>query len=305
MLSATKQNYWPGFLDILVNVMLYLILLVGTFALGAVSLAMYSMEQQKQLSFFGHDINKAIAGLDVSEQIQSELIEKVESLDVEQVQMRQQELEESRQLIEELLESYQEELQSLSKLESILNQDNVSEYESIIEQLIEKISIVDAEYIELKAQYELLVDSSKQASGEVAVVHNIIDFYVSNRDSLDIHDVDINNDLIIEDLNGTLTAVWEFESAELVWMADKRLPVNVFELDDDVYWVLITYTDINNSRLARESFSRLSSVRRILIDAGVPQSLVQVELNDFPNEYLNLNESISRTVFMVKRNLTQ
>ena len=52
-LVPADQNYWPGYLDALINVLLNLLMLVAVFAMGLVSLNLQVFTQEQQLSKLG------------------------------------------------------------------------------------------------------------------------------------------------------------------------------------------------------------------------------------------------------------
>ena len=51
--AVAEQNYWPGYLDALINVMLNLLFLVAVFAIGLLLLNVQTMSQQRQLTDLG------------------------------------------------------------------------------------------------------------------------------------------------------------------------------------------------------------------------------------------------------------
>lgn len=292
-----NQNYWPGFLDILVNVMLYLILLVGTFALGAVALSIHSMEQRSQLDILGSEVESVVENLIVDEDVKAKVRQNLDSLNLQQMQQRRVELERDRALIDELREEYLSQLALLDELE-MTNESFITDHLLNSEKNVEESLLAVEDEIEaLRAQYETfsqetiidLSHISDQGSSIYEFKIGVINDQSSNSRI---------NDLVLTLVQGEIVSNWVFDADQLIWPVDKILPIAGVNLDDSRHWRLITFADVDNPRVAREAFSRMTSVRQILIQQGVPQVNIELDLRDI-DEFSNLNEVDARTVVLV------
>jgi flagellar biosynthesis GTPase FlhF len=124
--QAQAQDYWPGFLDILVNVMLYLLLLVSSFALGSVALTLHSMQQQFQLSEL--DVGQAVEmqSAELNEEDRRRLMLRLESLDVQAMLKRREEVDRERQLLEARRKEVERELAQQQRTAQEVRQRNRS-----------------------------------------------------------------------------------------------------------------------------------------------------------------------------------
>lgn len=310
--QAQTQDYWPGFLDILVNVMLYLLLLVSSFALGSVALTLHSMQQQFQLSFL--DVGKAVEvqAASLSEEDRNRLMARLESLDIEAMLKRREELDRQRQLLETRRKEVERELaqrQQRAAQEARQASRSRPDRESV-QQDLERLQQQRTDYeftlaslgVELSAmqrnlsqasQALLLQKQSQQAKSE----RSESNFRVSS--ILGSLGVGEELEVMVERrLGSSVVAVWEFEPGELMWSAAKVPPISGMALNLRGPWRVVTLTDTGNVRLVRESFARVNSVRDVLIARGFTRESIKVEVLDF-NAADGADGRLFRTVLML------
>jgi len=309
--QAQAQDYWPGFLDILVNVMLYLLLLVSSFALGSVALTLHSMQQQFQLSEL--DVGQAVEmqSAELNEEDRRRLMLRLESLDVQAMLKRREEVDRERQLLEARRKEVERELAQQQRTaqevrqrnrsrpdreavqqEEVRLQQQRSDYEFTLSALGVELSTMRRNLAQASESL-LLQKQSQQAKAEQVES----DFRVSSV----LGSVGIGEDLqvIVERrLGRSVVAVWEFEPGELMWPAAKVPPISGMPLDQRIPWRVVTLTDTGNVRLVRESFARVNSVRDALIARGFERERIKVEVLDF-NAASGVDGRLFRTVLML------
>lgn len=315
--QGQEQDYWPGFLDILVNVMLYLLLLVSSFALGAVALTLHSMQQQLQL--FSLDVDQAVAlkGLEVSEQDRRRLMLRLESLDVEAMLKRREQLERERQLLEARRKEVERELaqqrrraQEVQEVQEVQRRrrahSEVDEGRQELAQLQQqrvdyefRLSVLGSQLGEVErnlAQVSEALEEQKQ-SQQASARQWVSDFRVGAALSEAGFGGDVQG-LVERRLGQAAVAAWEFGASELIWPQGKVPPISGMALETGDAWRVVALTDTGNVRLVRESFARVNSVRDVLIARGFERERIRVEVLD-GGAALGVDGRILRTVLMV------
>ena len=92
-----EQNYWPGYLDALINVMLNLLFLVAIFAIGLLLLNMEGMNQQDQISRLNEQAKEVVDEIEMEQTRRDELLQKIQKLDIAAILANQRELDLRRQ----------------------------------------------------------------------------------------------------------------------------------------------------------------------------------------------------------------
>lgn len=311
---ALQQDYWPGFLDILVNVMLYMLLLVGSFALGAVALTLHSMQQRQQLSFLDSDKTLAMQAMGLDEADRGRLMLRLESLDVQAMVNRREALDRGRQLAENRQRDLQRELalrqaqaQPASPVQS--KQPTQSSQEQALVQ-------IKQQYLDSEMRLAVLTDQLRSAQSGLTqakqalaanaqarrseVTPRVSDFRVSGPSRAATGERSLAF-LLAEQLGREPSAVWVFAADELLWPQAKVPPISGMSLSDQMPWLLLIFADTANPRIVRESFARVNSVRQTLIDRGFEKERIKVEVR--PHEAsTGLDERLYRSVFMLPNN---
>ena len=92
-----EQNYWPGYLDALINVMLNLLFLVAIFAIGLVLLNMEGMTQDYQIARLNAQAQEVVDEIGLEQSRRDELLQKVQKLDIAAILANQRELDRRQQ----------------------------------------------------------------------------------------------------------------------------------------------------------------------------------------------------------------
>jgi hypothetical protein len=310
--AVAEQDYWPGFLDILVNVMLYLLLLVGSFALGAVALTLHSMQQRQQLNFL--DIDKALAvdALGLGEEDRQRLMMRLEALDVEAMVRRREALDRERQLVESRRLAVERELalrQAQTQRQAPAPGQNPSNDERLFAQVRQQTS-------DHELRLTALSDQLRSTQGSLVLAKETLAQNVQNRGSVAAQGVsefrvapvrEQGNStsqlalLVIDQLERSPVAVWEFSADELIWPGAKVPPISGMTLSSEADWTLVIFADTNNVRVVRESFARVNSVRETLIGRGFDRERIKAEVRS-NGPLTSADERLFRSVFMLPNN---
>ena len=334
--AVAEQNYWPGYLDALINVMLNLLFLVAVFAIGLVLLNVQTMTQQRQLTDLGGQEGKLLGGqegkvlnaqtqeimdeLGLGNTEKARLTARLEQLDVAAMVDRRRRL---GLLSQEVAE--QESLVALRKpvvqepepapvpvpvlpapVTPAAPVDKADPAESVQAQkkrLEDKaLKLAEAEQ-RMKDMAERLAQgqrqlSAMQASRAQPVQDQVLDFRTAGRDvALATAQTSL---ALSQALGGVPQAVWEYGADEFVWPRTKSLPLGYAVADKTAGWKLIVFSDLDNPRVLRESFARGNATREWLVKDGHVRGLIQVELKP-AKQVPGLGELASRQVFMVPR----
>ena len=323
--TVLQQDYWPGYLDALVNVMLYLLLLVGSFALGMVALTLHSMEQQQQLSFLGGGTGGAGGGtaalqerasqivgeMNLSEAEKALMSARLSQMDITAMVRRREELDRERQL-EEQREVQRQRAQQLAQQQVQDKNERVA-----VEPTPPKNSLVrDLKADQLKAQLNALEDEyqnamaaldrekrlsqqQREAQPPQKVNEVIFDLRVTARATSSGGSSAGGRDVPARLFDRDPKVVWEFESNQFLWGADKPVPDTLADANVSASWKLVIFADTDNSRIMRESFARINSVREALVRQGFARELIKVEVRPLQSAPVK-DERLLRTVFMLQ-----
>jgi hypothetical protein len=309
--ASLQQDYWPGYLDALVNVMLYLLLLVGSFALGMVALTLHSMQQQQQLSFLGERTEKLVEQMDLTDGEKAQMSERLASLNIEAMVQRRAELDRERQLEAVRLEQQrlQAEQQAVPVRRAVspaapsveLNAAQQVAQAAQKAELSKQLSFADREYTELVALLEKEKKQLEQMRQSVPVkpVELVTDLRVSNRGP---------GSAVTSGSSGSEAlftsppkSTWIFDTTQFIWSAGKAMPSELTDADRANAWKLVIHADTTNSRITRESFARVNSVREVLVQQGFIRERIKVEVRSIEGIAVK-DERLFRTVYMLQDN---
>lgn len=324
--AVAEQNYWPGYLDALINVMLNLLFLVAVFAIGLLLLNIQTMSQQRQLASLGapqEDLSaqtrQILDELGLSEAEKARLLARLEQLDVAAMVERRRRL---GLLSEEV--AAQESLMARIKLPEApppppapapaaapqpapAAPDKADAAEAALQaqkkRLEEKaLKLAEAEQ-RLKALAERLAQGQRQlaalqASRAQPVADQIVDLRVAGRSTAL---ASAQTAAVLRQVLGAAPqAVWEFAADEFEWPRGKGLPLGYAVADKAAGWKLIVFAEADNPRVMRESFARGNATREWMVKDGHVRAKIQVELK--PSVQVpGLDEQAMRQVFMVPR----
>jgi hypothetical protein len=321
--AVAEQNYWPGYLDALINVMLNLLFLVAVFAIGLLLLNVQTMTQQKQLTDLGAQqealgvqTREIMDELGLSEAEKSRLTARLEQLDVAAMVDRRRRL---GLLSEEVAE--QESLMARIKLPApqeaapapapaapvMAEKADLAEAAQAVQaqkkRLEDKaVQLAEAEQ-RLKALAERLAQGQRQlaalqASRAQPVADQIVDFRVAGR-SAALATAQTSMALR-KALGMPPQAVWEFAADEFEWQRGKAMPLGYAVADKTAGWKLVVFAELDNPRVLRESFARGNATREWMVRDGHVRGQIQVELK--PATLVpGLDEQAMRQVYMVPR----
>lgn len=324
--AVAEQNYWPGYLDALINVMLNLLFLVAVFAIGLVLLNVQTMKQQRQLTDLGSQEGQVLGvqtqeimdelGLDEAEK--ARLTARLEQLDVAAMVERRRRL---GLLSQELAE--QESLVALRKplvpapepapaavLPATVTPAAPPDKADAAEMVQAQKKRMEEKALKLAEAEQRLKDlaervaqgqrqlSAIQASRAQPVQDQIIDFRIAGRG---LASETAQTSLALRQaLGGVPQAVWEYGADEFVWPRSKSLPLGYAVADKTAGWKLIVFSDPDNPRALRESFARGNATREWMVKDGHVRGQIQVELKP-AKQVPGLGEIAYRQVFMVPR----
>jgi len=310
--AVAEQDYWPGFLDILVNVMLYLLLLVGSFALGAVALTLHTMQQRQQLNFLDNDKALAVDALNLGEEDRRRLMKRLEALDVEAMVRRREALDRERQMVESRRLAVERELalrQAQSNRQVLAPDQNPTNNERLLAQVRQQTS-------DHELRLTALSDQLRSTQGSLVLAKETLAQNVQNRGGVAAQGVsefrvapvrEQGNStsqlalLVIDQLERAPVAVWEFSADELIWPEAKVPPISGMALSNETDWTLVIFADTNNLRVVRESFARVNSVRETLIGRGFDRERIKAEVRS-NGPSASADERLFRSVFMLPNN---
>jgi hypothetical protein len=315
--STLEQDYWPGYLDALVNVMLYLLLLVGSFALGMVALTLHSMKQQQQLSFLGASdaaqgattlqgrASQIVGQMNLTDAEKSLISARLSEMDIESMVRRREELDRQLQL-EQLREAQRQQAKRLVVEEAEAAAKPTPPTgkparDPRVDQLKAQLSLVEKEYQSalqvLDRERRLSLQQRESSSPAVKANEVIFDLRVAAKPASTASPGPKESQGKLFDRDPKV--IWEFESSQFLWGADKPVPDALADANTAASWKLVIFADTNNSRVVRESFARVNSVREALVRQGFARELIKVEVRPFQSLQFK-DERLLRTVFMLQ-----
>lgn len=311
--STLEQDYWPGYLDALVNVMLYLLLLVGSFALGMVALTLHSMKQQQQLSFLGASdsvqgaptlqgrASQIVGQMNLTDAEKSLISARLSAIDIDAMVRRREELDRQLQL-EQLREAQRQQAKRLVAEDAGTAAERTPPTskrapDPRVDQLKAQLNLVEEEYqstLQVLDRERRLGLSSSPAPKANEV---IFDLRVAAKPTGTASSGSKESQGRLFDRDPKV--IWEFESSQFLWGADKPVPDALADANTAASWKLVIFADTNNSRVVRESFARVNSVREALVRQGFARELIKVEVRPFQSLQFK-DERLLRTVFMLQ-----
>jgi hypothetical protein len=315
--TALQQDYWPGYLDALVNVMLYLLLLVGSFALGMVALTLHSMEQQQQLSFLGgkesgsaalqERASQIVAEMNLTEPEKALMSARLGQMDIEAMVRRREELDREKQL-EESREAQRQRAQQLARdtgervVAEPLPTKNTPVRDAKADQLKAQLATLEEEYqnaLSALDREKRLSQQQREVSSSQKVNEVIFDLRVTAKTvSAGNLTTGGRGEASTKLFDRDPKVIWEFESNQFLWGADKPVPDTLADANVSASWKLVVFADTDNSRILRESFARINSVRETLVRQGFARELIKVEVRSLQGVPIR-DERLLRTVYML------
>lgn len=299
--AVAEQNYWPGYLDALINVILNLLFLVALFAMGLVMLNFQMMAQQAQLSNLAAagssgpalavQSQQIIEGMGLGAAEKARLTNRLATMDVQAMVDRRRQLDAQRQRVALQEGKAAAEGQALRPAETgqdkARREDTQRQLADLERQLKEA-----SEKLQQAQSRPLPAPALRGATGS----EPITEFRVAAR----VAQVPAAEALALLTRSlGRVQAVWEFAPAELSWAGHRPAPLGYEAADKSRTWRLVVFTETDNPRILRESFARAQAVRERLIQDGYGKEQIQVELKPAAAE--GVSETAYRWVFMVRQ----
>ena len=326
---AEEQNYWPGYLDALINVMLNLLFLVAIFAIGLVLLNLQTMTQRGQIHTLAGQAEHVIEELGIEKARKSALLQKLQSLDIGAMVANREELDRRQQgallaartaapsvtvpsvpvadptppLAESLVaEAPPERLLSAERLASSLAEsaqalaryqaaqvDKRRQAEEVAQQLRDLQTRLGQERARL-----LSLQQSRAAVPTEQVVEIRVMFAG--------HSSEPRASAFAERLGAAIgarvQAVWEFSPGEFAWASDRSPPEGLASVSKGAAWRLLGFVDPLNGRVRREVFARMQSIRDHLIAQGFVRERIELELRAAPAAIAS-DEQVYRLIFLL------
>jgi hypothetical protein len=276
------------------------------------------MEQQQQLSFLdGRSEGVASAALqeratqiieemNLTESEKAIMSARLGQIDIEAMVRRREELDRERQL-EELREAQHQRAQQLAqdKSERVAAEPAPAKTtvmrDAKADQLKAQLAALDEEYQSALAVLERerrLSQQQREASPQKpneVIVDLRVTAKTPSTSSPGAGGRDIPSRLFYRDPR----VIWEFESTQFLWGADKPVPDALADANVSASWKLVIFADTDNSRIMRESFARVNSVREALVRQGFARELIKVEVRSLQGAPVK-DERLLRTVFMLQ-----
>ncbi len=312
-----EQNFWPGYLDALINVMLNLLFLVAVFAMGLVSLTLQSMRQMNQISRLNEQATEAVAALDMDAAQRQAILQKIEKLNIASMVANREELERRRQSLSahpgnaessdkptssapaHSLSTAATEAQAEKNLREPNTPKGVSEDKrSLLAELEEQIKDVKNKIAKERAQWLAARPNPSQPLPEIPPEIRTASRAESAHLSAKGGKVGGVRETLVTAIGTKPMAIWEFLPSEFAWPPSRPLPDAVQVADTSATWHLLGFVDPTNARVRREVFARLQAVRNLLIDRGYAKERIQLELRPL-SEPQKEDDQAHRLIFML------
>jgi uncharacterized coiled-coil protein SlyX len=321
--DSEAQNFWPGYLDALINVMLNLLFLVAIFALGLVSLNLQSMTQLKQISRLNEQTTQVLETMDLSQAQRDAILRKLESLNISAMVEKREELDREKQsstaqkitklapqkntntVIVETAEikKNDEAITPHSPTEQAPNQPALLKF--AIQEKKRKLEELDVQIKEAKSKLakEKVQLLAAQTTRTLTPPDTVIEIKTaakpenSDRAPKGGNVVGVRDALMVT-IGIKPQAIWEFPPGNFVWPTTRALPDGFQTADKAVAWNLLGFIDTSNARVRREVFARMQAIRDLLIDRGFTKNRIQLELRPL-GESQNIDEQAHRLIFML------
>lgn len=332
--EAEEQNFWPGYLDALINVMLNLLFLVAIFAMGLVSLNLQSMSQIKQIMGFDaagllaqkeqdpwqQDANAEAAAEKRSQR--DELLRKLDNVDMNALLRQREALDRERQFLalqkapvippakavnaqESPVASRATNTEDLEKLKAEVKQldlatlhaaniDKKRQLELINAQLKEVNSAIDREKIRVSA----LQTERVQLPPEQALEFRTAVKAESPERAEKTEKALGTKEILLAEIGKNPQVSWEFAPNDFVWSPSRALPEGILAADKTAAWHLLGFVDPSNGRVRREVFARIQAIRNLMIDQGFPPDKLRLELRPIGKSQV-VDEQAYRIIFLL------
>jgi hypothetical protein len=315
--AVVEQNYWPGYLDALINVMLNLLFLVAVFAIGLLLLNSQSISQQRQLEQMGSDRMQLFEELGLTEAEKEMLSERLDKLDVNAMVERRRLLDLSSKEAakkELTVSDNKKQSESAASAATETKPELVDTRQALLNRLKEKNAKLAELDKGLKELNDRLAQSRRQQPAAQASfvqpvqalvppqaqaeLRQIVDFRLTGRGQA-LSSLETLNALK-QTLGTEPQAVWEFGAEEFAWSVRKGWPEGYTSANKSQAWKLVVFADFDNQRILRESFARGQATREWMVQDGHARGQIQLELK--PTKQIpGLDEVAFRHVFMVPR----
>jgi len=312
MMNGTheEQNFWPGYLDALINVLLNLLFLVAVFAMGLVSLTLQSMRQMNQISRLNEQATEAVAALDMDAAQRQAILQKIEKLNVASMVANREELDRRKQSLAaqpslsldnpaasapaQSPSTAANEAHAEKNTPKGLNEDK----RSLLAELEEQIKDVKNKIAKERAQWQAARPNPSQPLPEMTPEIRAASRAESTNLSAKGGKVGGVRETLVTAIGTKPLAIWEFSPAEFAWPPSRPLPDAVQLADTSATWHLLGFVDPTNARVRREVFARMQAVRNLLIDRGYAKERIQLELRPL-SEPQKEDDQAHRLIFML------
>jgi chemotaxis protein histidine kinase CheA len=334
MHAADDQNYWPGYLDALINVMLTLLFMVGIFAIGMMLLNLQASKQRDEVEFMAEHAKKVIESLEVDQASREALLAKVQAMDMRAMISDAKELERLRQRGQAADQQAHMRPAPASQVDQspvkvAAVQPNpaaagdffpapaavVSLPAAPPPDAVSTDSAVQASIAERKQQLEKLNQQILQLQGQLAreqaqlasrqslpavAAERWVDLRVGARfpAAADDAPAEAVRKMVAARTDLRFRAVWEFTPGGLAWPEDRAAPLDLGEIKRSGKWLLVGFIDPRNARVQREVFARLNAVREQLVDKGLARDRIVLDLR-VAGDLSSLDDALYRLVFML------
>ena len=314
-----EQNFWPGYLDALINVMLNLLFLVAIFAMGLVSLNLQSMSQMRQINSLNEQAEQVISSMNLEKSIRDAILKKIQTLNIAAMIANRKEVDLLRQSTlnpaNTALQPAGTDLSAARSPTGVVEKiQPLPEAEAVIDPAAHKAALEDkrrkAEELELQiteilrmiAQEKLRMLALQQSRAQ-APAEQVSEFRTaSNAEASERSDRASKGssvrDLLLLSAVVKPQAIWEFPPNDFFWGASKTLPTGFLTADKSAAWHLLGFVDPSSARVRREVFSRMQAVRDLMILNGFAKERIQLELRPM-NDSSGLDEQTHRLIFML------
>lgn len=308
-LVPADQNYWPGYLDALINVLLNLLMLVAVFAMGLVSLNLQVFTQEQQLSKLGTQWSQVVdsmlsgpgdggggaEGSGPGSQASKQRLEaRLKALNVEDILVRRQELAQKQQLLTDTqaLERQRQEQAKLAEMAKL-----VAAQQALLQERQKKIAEDELRLRELQdiAKKERGQAEPRDFKSDPLNPGALIALRVPGRLEGAASSGDIKS-VLAQSTGLSPQLVWEYAPSELSWSSSVR-PEGYEAVDKSRKWRLTIFSDMDNPRVLRESLARLNAIRELMVGDGYVRAQIKVEIRPIA-DIKNISEAMYRLVFL-------
>jgi hypothetical protein len=320
-----EQNYWPGYLDALINVMLNLLFLVAIFAIGLVLLNMEGMTQQNQVSRLEEQAQEVVNELGLEQSRRDDLLQKIKNLDVAAILTNQRELARLQQValssgypvkstaptpvaVDPPAPAPEEALSSAPP--TAIAPAGIAAEAATAARLQASIAerqrqLAEVEQRLLDAQERLEQERARlaalQKNRAPTPSDQLVDFRVASATERNAERATApgnSREVLTRVVGSRPQGVWEFSPGESLWPSGRALPEGMANASPSLKWRLVGFVDLSNARVRREVFARVQSVREQLISQGYARDRIELELRPLP-EQVSGDEQLHRLIFIL------